>query len=83
MRNLTKRPRVGNNEIQFNTGELKKSADLFPAINSGKSPLALEEIRAELRSIIGTPLRDHADRLRRQFLWRRLDQLIALAWGRR
>jgi hypothetical protein len=36
MRNLTKPTEFGNNEIQFNTGELKKSADLFPVepINS-------------------------------------------------
>jgi hypothetical protein len=48
--------------------------------------MSLEEIRAELRIISGTPLRDDTDRQRRQILWRQLDQLIAartLAWGRR
>jgi hypothetical protein len=48
--------------------------------------MLLEEVRAELQPISGTPSRDDADRLRRQLLWRRPDQLIAahaLAWGRR
>jgi hypothetical protein len=45
--------------------------------------MSIEDVRAALRAITGTLLRDDADRLRRQFLWRRLDQLIALAWGRR
>jgi hypothetical protein len=41
------------------------------------SPATLENVRAELRLITGSPLRGDADRLRRQMLWRRLDQLIA------
>jgi hypothetical protein len=90
MRNLAKSS-VGN---QFNSARKQNSepvrAHQFNSPTNSNlpapAPISLEEIRAELRLITGTPLRDHADRLRRQFLWRRLDQLIAaraLAWGRR
>jgi hypothetical protein len=78
--------------------DLEKCGDLFaadiagvfaPPINSPTNsnfpapiPKKIEEIRAELRLISGTLLRDDADRLRRQELWQRLDQLGVLAWGR-
>jgi hypothetical protein len=40
--------------------------------------MRLDQIKAELRVISGTPLRSEDDRLRRQALWQRLDQLIAV-----
>jgi hypothetical protein len=36
----------------------------------------LKQIKDELRFITGTPLRSDDDRLRRQALWQRLDQLM-------
>jgi hypothetical protein len=38
--------------------------------------MSIEDVRAALRAITGTPLRDEADRLRRMTLWRQLDALI-------
>jgi hypothetical protein len=38
--------------------------------------MTLEQIQAELRVISGTPLRSEVDRIHRQELWRRLDQLV-------
>jgi hypothetical protein len=46
-----------------NSNKLEKSPDLFSAqpINSNLPAASLEEIRAELRTISGLPLRDDAD----------------------
>jgi hypothetical protein len=43
--------------------------------------MTLAEIRAELRSITGTPWQSDADGPRRQALWRRLDELVAAGAG--
>jgi hypothetical protein len=75
--------------------KLQNSADLFPAdadgafappinsgekssaraINSNSAPINSASL-AEIRAV-----RADTDRLRRRALWRRLDQLSALAWG--
>jgi hypothetical protein len=57
----------------------------FPAQipeNIEPTAISLEEIRHELQQISGTSVRDDADRRRRAALWRRIDQLGVLAWGR-
>jgi hypothetical protein len=38
--------------------------------------MTLDQIQAELRVISGPPLRSEVDRIHRQVLWRRLDQLV-------
>jgi hypothetical protein len=47
----------------------------FPATDP--EMMSMEDVQRELRLISGTPLRDSEDAIRRQQLWKRLDQLAA------
>ena len=70
---------VPSSSIDFSETDYAISDAERPSFNVASAPAAmsLEDVRAALRLISGTPLRDDVDRLRRQALWRRLDQLIA------
>ena len=74
MKDLAQPASVGNTEYRFNS---RRHLAVHPAAEPPTAAMSLEDVRAALRLISGTPLRDDVDRLRRQALWRRLDQLIA------
>jgi hypothetical protein len=45
-------------------------------MNEDIASMTLEQVQAELRSVTGTRWRSPEDPLRRQLLWRRLDELM-------
>lgn len=70
---------TANAEFQEQRRRLMLQAELekISVIILSPEQMTLEQIQTELRAVSGTPSRFEGDTLRRQQLWRRLDQLVA------